>query len=490
MCLLRESIKIISRDLGSLLLVGGVLSIFTIIIPFIFNELDAITPLLMTTGVFFLSGGLLYISGRTEAETNFKNAMIIAALGWLLISVIGSIPFLYMSEYGTGEGMEPVDAVFESFAGWTGTGFSMVSNEGKLPYTLQFWRSLIQWVGGVGVIVLTLAILARPGTGSFTLYKSEAREEKMHPSILSTVKSIWWIFIIYTMLGISLFYITGMPLWESINHCMTGLSTGGFSITDESMTYYGFWTQAAIMIMMVIGAIAFAAHHNLFKGKIRKFFSDPQVKALIILIIFGGLLLSIVNFLTLNYSNFFESLKDSMFQYISAISCTGFYSANISSWSDTAKLLLSMAMIVGGAAGSTAGGIKLFRIILLTNGIVWKTKHATSSPRRVFSHKLGNKFLSGDEYKNEVNESAIISFLWIIFLFIGIVAFSILMPKHELINIVFEICSAQGNVGLSSGITKTAMPDLAKIIMMFNMWIGRLEIIPVVVLIRSLLGKK
>ena len=489
MCVLRDDLKIVSRDLGSLLLVIGGLTLFVLIVPLIFGEYAALGPIIMTAGVFFLSGGLLYLLGRDAGETNFKDAMATAALGWLIISVIGSIPFLYMSEYGINEGMEPVDAVFESFAGWTGTGFSMVLNEEKLSYTLQFWRSLIQWVGGVGVIVLTLAILARPGTGSFTLYKSEAREEKMHPSILSTVKSMWWIFIIYTLLGIVLFYLTGMPLWEAINHCMTGLSTGGFSVTNESMMYYGAWTQMTIIIMMIIGAIAFVAHHNLLKGKLKKFFSDPQVKALFVLIAFGGILLSLINYLSLNYASFFDSLQESFFQYVSAITCTGFYTADISTWGDAAKLILSIAMIAGGAAGSTAGGIKLFRVVLLAKGVMWRTRQSISTPRRIFSHKLGTKFLSSDESKNEVNEAAVISFLWVIFLFVGIISLSLLMSNVNLVDIFFEICSAQGNVGLSSGITSPTMPDMAKVIMMFSMWIGRLEIIPIIVMFRAILGK-
>lgn len=485
---MKDDLKIISRDLGSLFLAMGVVTFLVTGVSIFFWEMGAIGPIVITAGVFFSVGGVMYFFGKNAGETTFKDAMITAALGWLMISIIGSIPFLYMSEYA-GQGMEPVDAVYESFAGWTGTGFSMVLNEEKLPHTLHFWRSIIQWIGGVGVIVLTLAILARPGTGSFTLYKSEAREDKMYPSILSTVKAIWWIFILYTVIGIALFYITGMPLWEAINHCMTGLSTGGFSVTNESMSYYGTVTQWAIILMMILGAIAFVAHHNLLKGRFRKFLADSQVRALFVLIILGGLLLSMVNYFSLSHAPFLHTLNESLFQYVSAITCTGFYSANISAWGDTAKLILSMAMIVGGAAGSTAGGIKLFRAVLLSKGAFWRTRQAISTPRRIFSHRLGNKFLSGDEWRNEVNEAAVISFLWAVFLFIGIISFSILMPHYELIDIIFEICSAQGNVGLSSGITGPAMPAAAKIVMMFNMWIGRLEIIPVIVLFRSILGK-
>jgi len=485
---LNEDLKIITKDLGSIFLVVGIMTFFVIIVPLFFGEYEALGPILLTAGIFFLLGGSLYKLGKNAEETDFKCAMIAAALAWLFVSLISSIPFLFMSEYGINEGMEPVDAVFESFSGWSGTGLSMIINVEGISHTLQFWRSIIQWIGGVGVIILTLAILARPGTGSFTLYKAEGREERTHPSVISTVRSIWWIFLIYTFFGIILLCITGMPLWEAINHCMTSLSTGGFSVINDSMTSYGVWTQLVLILLMIFGAIAFVTHHDLLKGKLKKFISDPQVKALFLLLFVGTVLLSLINYFTLNYPDFFQALQESIFQFVSAITCTGAYSTNVSSWSNSAKLILSTAMVVGGAAGSTAGGIKLFRAILLSKGVLWRTKQAIYT-KRIFSHKLGGRFLSSEEYKDEVNEAAVISFLWLVFLFFGVISLSVLMPHAETMDIVFDVCSAQGNVGLSTGVTGPTMPFAAKIVLIFNMWIGRLEIIPIIVLLRSLIGK-
>ncbi|MCD6542777.1 MAG: TrkH family potassium uptake protein [Thermoplasmata archaeon] len=390
-------------------------------------------------------------------------------------------------------GMDPLSAIFESFAGWTGTGLTMVIHENKLPYTLQFWRTLTQWVGGVGVIVLTLAILARPGTGSFVLYKSEGREQKIHPSVISTVRSIWWIYLFYTAIGIAVLFTVKIfsenrgnlteVLWESINHCMTGLSTGGFSVTDDSIASYSVYSQIVIMVLMILGAIAFVAHYDLLTGKVKKFFYDPQTKALFVLIIFGVVLLIIFNHPVTS-----EGIQKYVFQFISAITCTGFSTDSLSSWSETSKLILSFAMIVGGAAGSTAGGIKLFRIILLTRGVEWRLKKALSTPKRVLVYKLGDKSLSPDSAFELVNEAAVISFLWFILLFAGILVISYSIPNRPLGDIIFEVCSAQGNVGLSVGITSPSMPALAKVMLILNMWIGRLEIIPVIVMIKSLFG--
>jgi len=489
-----DSLKIVLRDLGAIMIIIGFVTLAVLIVPIIFGEYYAIKPLLITVVAYFGLGVPSYAVCKNAGETQLKHAMSSAAFGWILLSLVGAIPFLFMSEHGLTVGMDPLSAVFESVAGWTGTGLTMVVHENNLPYTLQFWRTVIQWVGGVGVIVLTLAILARPGTGSFTLYKSEGREQKIQPSIVSTVRTIWWIFLLYTVVGVIALYIVGvvtghgMNLWEAVNHCMTGIATGGFSVTDDSIASYGVATQIVVIILMILGAIAFVAHYDLLKGRIKKFFSDTQTQALFILILLGAIALTFVNLPTYG-GNLLRTIKLSGFQFISAITCTGFATVDLAQWGGAAKLILSFAMVVGGAAGSTAGGIKLFRAILLAKGTGWRIRKALSTPRRVFVYKLGKKPLSAEEAFEEVNEAAIISFMWMLLLFVGVLIISYVLPQQPLDNVIFEVCSAQGNVGLTSGITSPSMPGIAKITLIFNMWRGRLEIIPLLVLIKTFIGR-
>ncbi len=480
-----KNLKIILRDTGAVLIAVGVITFFVNIISIIFREYFAIKWFVVVPLLFLGTGLLFLMAGRTDNEAKIRHAMITAAFSWLIISLISAIPFCYIPN-ADGLRLDFLSAFFESVAGWTGTGLTMISEPSKLPYTMQFWRSFIQWIGGVGVIVLTLVVLARPGTGSFTLYRSEAREEKIKPSIISTVKTIWWIFLLYTFIGIIVLLLAGMPPWEAVNHCMTGLATGGFSVTDDSIASYSTIIQVLLIPLMVAGAIAFSTHYEFLKGRIKNFFKDVQTQALLILLFLGAILLTLFNLYHGPYLTFIQSFKYSAFQFFSALTCTGFSTANIAQWHEEAKFLISLAMIAGGAAGSTAGGIKLFRLILLTKGVGWKIKRIFLPSKSTFPYKLAGKSLGKDEAMEEISEAAVVSFLWMILLFVGV--FVILYTTQtNLSDAFFEVCSAQGNVGLSVGITGLHMNAVAKFMLILNMWVGRLEIIPILVLIRAIL---
>jgi trk system potassium uptake protein TrkH len=285
----------------------------------------------------------------------------------------------------------------------------------------------------------------------------------------------------------------GMNIWESINHAMTGLGTGGFSVTDESIAPFGMASQLVVIVLMIFGAVAFSAHYELLNGRIRRFIADAQLRTMAVLIVIGVITLTLFLSLGSTFSSdvFAEMLGPAGFQFISALTCTGFASvSSLAAWSESSKLLLSFAMVIGGAAGSTAGGIKLFRAILLYKGVGWRIKRAISTPRRVFVHKLGDKSLSKDDAMDLINEAAIISFMWVIILMIGVVVLSLIFPSDTLGTVIFEVCSAQGNVGLTAGLTSINMDATSKIMLIINMWVGRLEIIPIVVLFRSFFGMR
>lgn len=506
-----EPLRVIGRDLGRILqVVSGVLFV-SILIPLVWGEYYAI-PGLIVSGAIPLGIGRVLATRFADADEPGKlHAMMIAASGWFLSAMVCALPFLLVAWTVTIDPAildtpeltptlaafrSPLNAFFESMSGITGTGLTMTRRESVLPATLQWWRSFIEWVGGVGVIVLTTAVLTRPGSGSLTLYESEARSEKIHPSITSTVRTIWWIFILFTFLSIFVLWLAGMPLWHAINHGMTGIATGGFSVTDESIaTYDSAVIDFALLPVMIAGGIAFPVHYLILQGELKNFYTDIQTRWVFGFFAGGTVILTTMLQGNGTYGTLFETFRYGVFQFVSAASATGFQSAADlgPEWSPEAQLTVAIGMIVCAAAGSTVGGIKLIRAIILTKGAIFRIMNVFYPESAVRYFQLGDRRLSEDEETREFEEAAIIAFLWVLFLGVGVFVLLAVVPTGDggftLENVVFDVASAQGNVGLSSGITGPDMPNAAKVMFLFNMWIGRLEIIPVLVLLRGLFGK-
>jgi len=490
---------VLVQGLAKIVPLVGVMALLSMPVAIYFGEYYTLLPLLGAVVGSFGLGGLFYWPTRhAPQDADLKESMVIAASGWLLVSILGALPFSLVALILANDPatpvtilnfLDPINSFFESISGFTGTGLTMTVHENLLPHTLQWWRSFIQWIGGVGVIVLALSILFRPGSGSYTLYTSEAREEKIHPSVVSTVRTIWWIFGLYTLLSFIVLWIVGMGPWDALNHAMTGIATGGFSVTDNSIgTYDSPLIEMALLPIMLFGAVSFAVHYNLLTARFEQLRRDLQTKWLFVYSLLGTLLLSGANYVIMG---FVRSTRVSAFQLVSGITCTGFQSDAIGEWTAAAQLIMVVAMVGGGAAGSTAGGLKVIRTLLLAKGIGWHMKELVSSPNVVLRFELGDSSLSRDEAVDRFKDAAILFLLWIVFLFLGVILLDLSTPKRfTLSEVVFEVASAQSNVGLSAGITGPGMTPWNKIILCFNMWIGRLEIIPVLFLLRSLLMRK
>lgn len=498
----------IARDLGRMFQAFSLMAFASLPVALVWGEFYAV-PALLVTGIIPLGIGRLLARRFAEAKRpNKLRGMMIAASGWFCIALFGSLPFTMIAwtvalDPGSGVGFgapaptptlaafeNPLNGFFESMSGFTGTGLTMTDDEAVLPATLQWWRSFTEWIGGVGVIVLTTAILARPGSGSLTLYESEARSERIHPSIVSTVRTIWWIFLLFTFLSICLLWLAGMPIWDAINHAMTGLATGGFSITDDSIaTYDSAVIDFALFPVMILGSIAFPIHYLILQGDLKNLYTDLQTRWVFGFFAIGTAGLVVVLLANGTYETAFAAFRYGAFQFVSAASCTGFQTAGDlgTAWSPTAQLLVSGGMMVGGAAGSTVGGIKLIRAITLVKGTTYRVEGVFYPEHAIRRFHIGDRKLADAEASREFEEAAIIAFLWALFLAIGtVVLLAVVPPEFTLENVLFEIASTQGNVGLSAGITGAGMSPIAKVVMVFNMWIGRLEIIPVLVLLRGI----
>ncbi|MDL0138727.1 potassium transporter TrkG [Halobacterium salinarum] len=543
----RRDLATIARDVGGLVLIAAGLMSASVLVAAGFQEWYAALGFLLAGGLSATVGGLARRRFADAPAPKMKHGMVIAAGGWFAIAVVGALPFLFtawltppaaMARFVPADATwtavsvgntttlsslayfrQPLHALFESMSGWTGSGLTMAIHEPSLPRSIQWWRSLTQWVGGVGVVVLTVSILARPGSGSYALYRSEAREKKIHPSVVSTVRTVWKLVVGYTVVGVAVLFVAirasdygaALPVWDAawqaLNHTMTGLTTGGFSVTDNSIaTYDAPVIEAALLPIMVAGAIAFPIHYRLLAdrdhGVIR---GDLQTRWLFVLLGGGVVVLAAQNVAAVPVTPDAvtqwtpaigdvpvlspaqaDAARDATFQWVSALTCTGFQSAPIGNWIAGGKILVVGAMTIGGAAGSTVGGIKIIRAYTAVRGFIWQFSRVFLPSNAVVTARIDGRTLDRDAMEQEFSEAAIVALLWVVLLFAtSLVLVNLAGPSFSYADALFEVASAQGNVGLSSGITGPDMSPIAEAMFLFNMWIGRLEIIPVLVFARA-----
>jgi trk system potassium uptake protein TrkH len=278
-----------------------------------------------------------------------------------------------------------------------------------------------------------------------------------------------------------------MPWWEALNHGMTGISTGGFSVTNDSMAGYSVAVQLAVMLLMVFGAISFATHYRLlYERRWVQAWRALQPRMFLFLLVAGSLLLLLENF----WHQAEVVLLPSVFQWVSALGTAGFSTANISVWSPAAHLLLTLAMVIGGSAGSTAGGIKLTRIAVIYKGLIWRFQRIYSRPHELVRYEIDGEILSEEEIGRRIEAAGILIGLWALTLLIGVLVLLHVLPAYFDLNLViFEAASALSSVGLSAGITTPSLEWPAKLTLIVLMWMGRLEIIPALILFSWPLGR-
>lgn len=482
-------VKIVLRDLGLVLHVPGVMALLMVPLCFWWNEDFAVVYFGGTALLSLLAGQVLYHFLRDAGETRLSHGMLTAALSWLIIPIFGAIPIwgvaeslasLRLTPETIREFQDPMNALFESFSGFTGTGLTMALYPSRLPACIQWWRTFTEWIGGVGVIVLMLTIV-RLNAGAFRLYFSEGREDKISPTVRSTVRTIWWIYLLLTVVSIIVFRALGMAWWPAINYGMTAIATGGFGVTDHSFADYGDPIRIAGMVIMLAGAVSFGVYFQILRyGRFSAFYKDSQHRFLT-----GAVILGItLAILEVRWYQGSWSFVDPAFQWVSALSTAGLQSVDLNTWSPSGQLLLSLGMLIGGAAGSTAGGLKLVRIALLERGVAWRFQRLRKKPHELSRYEFNGVALSEEEAQDRIESAAILTILWVVILWIAIVALLHFVPdQYTLGEVVLEVASAQSNVGLSTGITNPELHGVAKGILILVMWVGRLEIAPALLLI-------
>lgn len=454
--------KSILSYLGTLLEILGILSLIPIIVAWAFNESSLYTPFLLTAIISFILGIILDKRFKKQ-ELNLGSAMVLSALAFIIISLIGSIPFMFY--------LIPENAIFESVSGFTTTGLSTINPE-LIPNALVFWRGFTQWVGGIGILFIFLLLMRSPGISSYYLYKAEGRTQKIEAGIQHTVKRIAKIYGGYTILGIILLSLAGMPLFDALNHTFTSLSTGGFSTRANSIAGFNNpWISIIIVFLMILGATSFFMHDRILRRKVKEYFCNPEVRMFwIIAAVFG----TIISLVILNAG-------DAFFQAFSALTTTGFTTTAIDS--NLFKFFIIILMLIGGFAGSTAGGIKLVRMGILGKSFSWLQKKISLPQSAVIPFKFNKKVVRGEE----LTITAL--FICIYFILLAVSTMVLIGIGYSPMDSFFEASSAQGTVGMSV-IDEAAMPLIGKIFLMLSMLLGRLEIFPFLALIYALVRVK
>jgi trk system potassium uptake protein TrkH len=446
------------------------------------------TALSLSMIITSIVGVLLYFLCKPEGDItlNHREGFLIVATGWLLAGIFGSFPFLI-------QGILPsfTDAFFESISGFTTTGATVITNIESLPRGILLWRSLTQWLGGMGIIVLSIAILPLLGVGGMQLYKAELPspvKDKLTPRVAETARTLWIVYFIISTIEFILLLFGGMDVFNALCHTFSTMATGGFSTSDASIAHFhSTYIDAVITLFMLIAGINFTLHYSLIVGNLRGVFKNSELR------FYLSVVLVAVIIVTLNLRlNLFEDIgkciRYASFQVVSLVTTTGFTTANFDTWPALSKIILLLLMFIGGSAGSTGGSIKCLRILLILKHSYMEL-YRLVHPHAVTAVKLGKKIVYPETM-------ASIWGFFILYLAMTVTA-SILMSflGLDMMTAFTSVVATIGNVGpgfgaVNASSTYSEIPSLGKWVLSFCMLAGRLEIYTVIILLIPEFWKK
>ena len=442
-----EDIKIASHDLGEICRIASFILLVPIPVAFLCSESHDLFMFLRGASTFLIPSFVLYLlylgfkKIRVETPPRTKHTMITVSIAWLIIALVGSLP------YALSGALDPMDSFFESMSGWTTTGMTMIQFPENIDRGILFYRGLTQWVGGVGIIVLALVVFMRRGTVAMDYYASEVGEQRIKPRLKSTIYETWKIYSVYTIACIILLYIWGMSIFDAVTHSFSALSTGGFSTHSENVGYFNahpnsLVIHAILIIFMIIGAISFLLHFRLFEGRYEEITRNIELRYMISILLVAIVITSFC--LHSAGEDIVETIRDSVFHMVAAMTCTGFSIADIGRWPDIPQTIMMLLMYIGGLYGSTAGGIKILRLVLIVQVIHHSLKRLFLPKSAVLRMKIGGKQLEGSEIIYVFGLSSV-------YLIVAIVGGLILMGSgYTGVQSMSLSLSAMGNVGLTA----------------------------------------
>jgi len=463
---------LILRILSTVLLIETLSFLFCLPVVFMYNESPS--PFLWSAAVTILLSGLFYLVSLGADKEKFSNrdGYLAVTVSWIVFSLIGTLPYLISNTIPSF-----IDAFFESTSGFSTTGSSIIRNVEILPFSILFWRSLTHWIGGIGIIVLLIIILPTLRVTGYQLFSLESSlKEKIHPKTKAIVFRILFIYLGLTLAEIVLLNIGDMNLFDSVCHSFGTVATGGFSTKNNSLMAYSAYSQYIVMIFMFMAGTSQVIYYYIVKFNFKKVKQNEELWFYVIVVLITGAIATIV-LLVNSTRSFEESFREGYFQIISIITCTGYASSNYLTWPLAGTLLMFLVMFAGGSTGSTSGGIKMGRhLIILKNikNVFVKLNH----PKSISFIKLNGKSVS------ENTNISILSFV-VMYLFLFVLGtIIVVITGVDPISAASSVATCMAGIGPGLGTVGpmsnfAGLPEITKVVLSLLMIVGRLEIITV-----------
>ncbi|MCD6273796.1 MAG: TrkH family potassium uptake protein [Deltaproteobacteria bacterium] len=470
----------ITKTIGILILYLGLSMLFPLICGLFYKD-NSLMPIAKSIGITVCAGSALFLFFRnTRAESiSHREGIAIVAIGWTAVGLFGALPFYLSCGFDSW-----VDAFFESVSGFTTTGSSILTNIEGISKGLLFWRSFIQWLGGMGIIVLSIAILPFLGVGGMQLYKAEVPSpvpDKLRPRIRDTAMVLWKVYAFISLAEVILLMMGKMDLYNALCHTFTTMPTGGFSTKNLSIAHYdSIYFDTIIVIFMLLAGINFSLHYQMIKGKPLAYWRDSECRFFIGVVIFLIIIISF-NLYGSVYKQIGEAIRFGAFQVVSIVTTTGYATADYEKWPAMSQVIILLCMFLGASAGSTGGGMKCLRIMLCLK-YCYKEIFSLIHPHAVKHIKIGGKAVSEDVVKS------VLGFLALYVGLFGLCSVLLAGTGVDLITSITAVASAIGNIGPGFGLVGpvdnySQIPYLGKWLLIWCMLLGRLEIFTVIILL-------
>jgi trk system potassium uptake protein TrkH len=480
------NIREVIRALSALIMVEGVFMLFSLPFSLYYHSND-VNAILLSAGITFGTGGLFYASvwRKNKKRVGKREAYIIVSLAWVVISIFGTLPYML-----SGTMASFTDAFFETMSGFTTTGSSVLNDIEAVSKGVLFWRSLTHWIGGMGIIVLTLAIMPLLGVGGTQLFAAEVpgpTTDKLHPTITGTAKRLWFIYVVLTFIQTGLLMLGNMSLFDALCHAFGTMATGGFSTKNASAAAFGPYIQYILIIFMFLAGVNFSLHYFFTHAKWRKVFGNEEFKFYSFVVLISAVI--ITSFVAISdFSSIEHAFRASLFQVVSIVTTTGFVSENYLLWPKFAWFILFLLMFSGGSAGSTGGGIKMMRHWLLFKTSVVQLKRLVH-PRAFITTRY-----NGRTVKDDILFSVMAFVLFYVVIF-GLGSFLMSLIGLDFQTAIGATISSLGNIGPGIGHVGPVdnfshIPAIGKWILSFLMMLGRLELFTVLVILSPGFWKK